>query len=77
MGAMESAMDGRIVAINFWDLIPLAARAEVVNQFVQNRSRPSAPAPSGFRLIELIEQPLDVFPDVVRQRPECIRLSHC
>jgi hypothetical protein len=64
-------MDGRVVAINFGNLVPLAACAEVVNQSVQNRACRRALAPSGFWRIEFIEQPLDAFPEVVRQRPEC------
>jgi hypothetical protein len=63
-------MDGWVIAINFGDLIPLAASAEAVNHSVQNRPRRGLACASGFRRIELVEQPLYAFPEVVWQHIE-------
>jgi hypothetical protein len=64
-------MDGRVVAIDFGDPIPQAARAEVVNEPVQDRPCRGSLAPPRSWRIKSVKQPLDALPDIVRQGPEC------
>src|SRR5215475_3778973 len=69
--ALEGAMDSRVVAIDFGDLIPLSACAEVVNEPVQDRPCRGSLAPPGSWRIKSVKQPLDAAPEIVRQGPEC------
>src|SRR5215470_19529766 len=60
--ALKSAMDGGVVAVDFWDVIPLATGPEAEDNTLKNPARISARASRSLWMIVLVEQPLDTLP---------------
>src|SRR5215471_8189877 len=53
--ALKSAMDGGVVAVDFWDVIPLATSAKAEDNTVKHPARISARAPGSLWRVILIE----------------------
>jgi hypothetical protein len=64
-------MDGIAILVELRDVIPLATEAESEDNAVKNPARVCARAPSGLWRIVFVDQPLDQFPKVIWEFPDC------